>query len=91
MAQVREEDVSAGWAYNSPEEQGQATMASTTTLLKRPSTLEQTETTDALTGMIIDGASKKARVEGGTAVAGYSKELSKALKSVVKIFTTMAR
>jgi hypothetical protein len=41
--------------------------------------------------MIIDGASKKARVEGGTAVAGYSKELSKALKSVVKIFTTMAR
>jgi hypothetical protein len=80
-------DEALSWAYNSEKET--TTVASTTTAatIKRPS---MEETTDALTGMII-ASPKKQRTADGVAVAGYSPELSKALKSVVKIFTTMAR
>lgn len=40
--------------------------------------------------MIIPDLVKK-RAANGAATAGYSPELTKALKSVVKIFTTMAK
>lgn len=81
-------DEALGWAYNADKET--TTVASTTTAaptIKRPS---MDETTDALTGMIIASPKKQRTAADGMAVAGYSPELSKALKSVVKIFTTMA-
>ena len=62
---------------------------SSATLVRPPSTLVQQ--TDSLTGMILPDLLKKQRAANGAATAGYSPELSKALKSVVKIFTTMAK
>lgn len=59
-------------------------------MLRPPTTVEQ-PTTDALTGLIIASPLKRQRAANGTTAAGYSPELSKALKSVVKIFTTMAK
>lgn len=63
---------------------------SMSTILKMPTTVEQ-QATDALTGLIVSSPMKRQRVADGTAPAGYSPELSKALKSVVKIFTTVAK
>lgn len=66
---------------------------STSIIAKRPTITEQ-QTTDALTGLIISTPKKQRVAEGFEAnatLAGYSPELSKALRSVVKIFTTMAR
>lgn len=67
---------------------------SASVITKRPPVLEQ-QATDALTGLLISSPTKKQRVTEGfqasTTLAGYSPELSKALRSVVKIFTTMAR
>lgn len=63
----------------------------------------QDDAADAITGLLLTSPTKKVRPstdnDAATApdaankrtVAGYSPELSKALKSVVKIFTTMAR
>lgn len=83
-------DDSLSWAYRAEQEPN--TVASTATLVKRPSGIAEAAT-DALTGMIISSPIKKQRVsaDGAVAVAGYSPELTRALKSVVKIFTTMAR
>jgi hypothetical protein len=65
-------------------------LASTATAVKRPITVPE-QAADALTGLLLTSP-KKARTGGEAgAVAGYSPELTKALKSVVKIFTTMAR
>lgn len=55
--------------------------------------MDTEQAADALTGLLLTSPIKKPRTsaEAGNTVAGYSPELSKALKSVVKIFTTMAR
>lgn len=76
-------------SWVSREEHACNTLASTT-VVKRPPALSE-EAADALTGLLLTSPTKKARTGEGTTVAGYSPELSKALKSVVKIFTTMAR
>lgn len=81
----------SSWAYNhKPQEDVHNMLASTATTIKRPPTLSD-QTSDALTGLLLTSPTKKARTGAGNAVAGYSPELTKALKSVVKIFTTMAR
>eukprot|EP00879_Flechtneria_rotunda_P008710 GHRR01009124.1.p1 GENE.GHRR01009124.1~~GHRR01009124.1.p1 ORF type:complete len:569 (+),score=138.88 GHRR01009124.1:238-1944(+) len=79
------------WAFSSDKDLNTVASHSATTI-KRPAIVEE-HSTDALTGLIIASPTKKARTVGDTtagAVAGYSPELTKALKSVVKIFTTMA-
>jgi hypothetical protein len=81
-------DEALSWAYNAEKETTTVASTSTAATIKRPS---MEETTDALTGMIIASPKKQRTAAEGVAVAGYSPELSKALKSVVKIFTTMAR
>lgn len=79
----------SSWAYNHKQEEGVNTLSSTT--IKRPPMVSD-QATDALTGLLLTSPTKKARTgsEAGNtaAVAGYSPELTKALKSVVKIFTT---
>eukprot|EP00878_Enallax_costatus_P036094 GHUV01040390.1.p1 GENE.GHUV01040390.1~~GHUV01040390.1.p1 ORF type:complete len:147 (+),score=27.94 GHUV01040390.1:326-766(+) len=88
----RQEDC-CGWAYSS--DKGADLVSSTALIAKRPTAIEQ-QTTDALTGLIISSPTKKMRTmsegfEANAKLAGYSPELTKALRSVVKIFTTMAR
>jgi hypothetical protein len=95
-----------GWSYSNPgpngSHQGPAAVpdtASTATVLapnKRASS--QDLTADAMTGMLVNPSLPRIGSPSSSAaaatmgrVAGYSPELSKALKSVVKIFTTMAR
>lgn len=69
------------WAYNSDKE---ANLVASTAVLE--------PATDAMTGMLVSNpAIVSAKRANGAATAGYSPELSKALKSVVKIFTTMAK
>lgn len=86
----------SSWAYHThkpaePQEDATATLASTAVAVKRPTTVPD-QASDALTGLLLTSPMKKARTGGEAgAVAGYSPELTKALKSVVKIFTTMAR
>lgn len=87
----------SSWAYShKPAESQEAACLASTALTKRPPAVTAPEqAADALTGMLLTSPTKKARMSGGeaaaTSVAGYSPELTKALKSVVKIFTTMAR
>lgn len=87
----------SSWAYNhkpdEPQEGACNTLASTAVAIKRPPTLLPDQAADALTGMLLTSPTKKARTghDAANTVAGYSPELTKALKSVVKIFTTMAR
>lgn len=80
------------WAYH-PRTEDCNTLASTATTVKRPSLPVPEQAADALTGLLLTSPTKKARTgaEANNTVAGYSPELTKALKSVVKIFTTMAR
>lgn len=86
----------SSWAYShKPASDACTTMASTALTKRPPAVTAPEQAADALTGMLLTSPTKKARMSGGeaaaTSVAGYSPELSKALKSVVKIFTTMAR
>lgn len=95
-----------GWSYSNPGPGGSnqdaptvPDTASTATVLapnKRASS--QDLTADAMTGMLVSPSLPRIGSPSSSAaaatmgrVAGYSPELSKALKSVVKIFTTMAR
>lgn len=81
------------WAYShkaaAEDTAGINTLASTSTTVKRPSLqMPEQQAADALTGLLLSSPTKKARTtttseNGSTTVAGYSPELSKALKSVV--------
>jgi len=83
------------WAFHPRTEGAQedCNTLSTATTVKRPSLPVPEQAADALTGLLLTSPTKKARTgaEASNTVAGYSPELTKALKSVVKIFTTMAR
>lgn len=65
------------WSYNhKPQEEQQATLASTVTI-KRPSVTDQAA--DAFTGLLLTSPTKKARTgsDAANTVAGYSPELTK--------------
>jgi hypothetical protein len=84
----------SSWAYShkpaEPQEDACTTLASTALTKRPPAVTAPEQAADALTGMLLTSPTKKARMSGGgeaatTSVAGYSPELTKALKSVVKV------
>lgn len=85
-ATSRTDDSGGSWA--TAENQLTNTTAA---LAAPPRTATPDPTLDAIASLVLNSPMKLHRAPPSEAVAGYSPELTKALKSVVKIFTTSAK
>jgi hypothetical protein len=97
-----DDDASACRTVSSPTAVAPAKRPSLTDPGQLQQQQQENAASDAITGLLLTSPVKKQRVSSDDhapaaaattrpTVAGYSPELTKALKSVVKIFTTMAR